>query len=631
MVDVQRQEALGPAERIIDTLLQNCGHMQHNRPGITTADPLSVVGLRWAMVTHKEEDGKKVVYRVDKIGRTKKTRKTKLGTLWADNTVRDEGRRKVGDYRPAGLLSEVAVWMYKQVAEVWKMDNEFAARWASYAYAQEHKDLKVVLAAFMLVQSRRGDPEREGGEILFYDNDYREIGEAMCLLRRKDKRDLDPKLLLRIYDLLTLPEIAQINRDLGFGRSARKPFLGRWPKVIERYLRHRDENIPLLEAQLKHGWRRSIMQLSRRVGFKPTNPKFFEVLRWKQVQAKDGRRGIAIGADVAKAETWEGLSETEICEKIVKDRPGFKRIVGMIPTDPGLTRAIVAAAIEAGSMSDKDLIIASSTLEELGLLQVQEIRERWERAIKAAEDMRAMNIAKRVKSKEVREKLEEAADKAVQEAIKEEVRNIWTYFQVDISSSMEGAIDEAKSHIEKFLQAFPPDQVFVSVFNTSGRRVEIQHASAAGVRQAFRGIHAGGGTDYGAGIRAFSKAPKPPPGTDVLFFYVGDEDAREFSSAVRRSDLNPVAFGLVKVVSPMWMGGGGSCVTDTARILGIPCFQVDTSTFDDVYAIPRTIRNLIAATPIGQRVDATPVSRVSLVERILETELLQKPVWATAA
>lgn len=625
MVDVQRQEALGPAERVINALLTYTDHLYHGRPGVVTPDPASAVGVKWAPVTHKEEDGKKVVYRLDKVG--KKTNKVKIGNLWADSTIRDDGRRKIGEYRPAGPFSEVAVWMYKQVAEVWQMDNEFAAKWASYAFAQEHRDLKVVLAAFMLVQSRKGDPVREGGEVLFQDDDYRDIGEAMMLIRRKDKRDLNPKLLLRIYDLLTLPEVAQINRDLGFGRSARRPFLGRWPKAVERWLRYREDNVPVLGGLVKAGYRRTVMQLCRRVGYKPTSPKFFEALRWKQAQAKDGRRGIAIGVEVAKAETWEGLSETEICERIVKDKPNYKRIVGMVPTKPGLTRAIVAAAIEAGSLSDKDLVICSATLEELGLLQVQEVRDRWDAAVKAAEDMRAANIAKRVKGKEVREKLEEGADKAAQKAVEEDTRDIWTYFTVDISSSMDGAIEEAKGYIEKFLQAFPPDKVFASVFNTAGRVVQVKHPSAAGVRQAFRGIRAGGGTDYGAGIRAFNKAPRPPEGTDVLVIFVGDEEAREFSQAVRQSGLNPVAFGLVKVVSPMWHGGGGSCVTDTARRLGIPCFQVDKATFDDVYAIPRTIRNLVAATPIGQRVEGVKPKRVTLVEKILETELLKKPVY----
>src|SRR5262249_1209285 len=158
--------------------------------------------------------------------------------------------------------------------------------------------------------------------------------------------------------------------------------------------------------------------------------KFFETLRWKQVQADDGRREIAIGKAVSAAETWAGLSERTICERIVRDKPNMKRIVALVPKELGLTRAIVAAAIEAGSLSHKDLVIATPTLEELGLLEVKPVRERWEKAVKAAEDMRAANIASRVKSKVTRELLEEGADIAVQKAVSDVIRNIVVYFMV---------------------------------------------------------------------------------------------------------------------------------------------------------------------------------------------------------
>jgi len=49
--------------------------------------------------------------------------------------------------------------------------------------------------------------------------------------------------------------------------------------------------------------------------------------------------------------------------------------------------------------------------------------------------------------------------------------------------------------------------------------------------------------------------------------------------------------------------------------------------FSDPYAVVRTLRNLIAATPVGVAAGAAPV-RTALVETILKTELLTKPVWA---
>ncbi|MBC8221146.1 MAG: VWA domain-containing protein [SAR86 cluster bacterium] len=615
-------ENLGPAEKIINTVLNFNDHLYHGRPGVVTTDARATLGVKWAPVTHKEEDGKKIVYRLEKHG-AKNTR-VRVGELRDDNFVY-ANNVKVGEYRKPGLFPEAATWLYQQATEVWKLDNEFAAKWASYAYSQDHRDLKAVLAALMLVQSRKGDPIRENDEIVFYDDDHRDVGEAMVLiLRRKDNKDFNPKQLLRIHDLLSLPQVAQINRELGFGRSARKPFLGRWNKAVEKWLRYREENLPLLSGLVKAGYRQTVMELARRTGYKPSTQNFFETLRWKQVQSKDGRRSLAIGQEVAKAETWEGLSEVEICEKIVQDKPNYKRIVGLIPKEVGITRAVLAAAIESKCLSKKDLIIQTPTLEQLGLLNDPEVKNLWEQAVRDAEDMRAANIAARVKNKATKEKLEEAADNAVKAAVEEEMKNIRVYFMVDVSGSMTQAIEEAKHYLEKFLQAFPPEQIHVAIFNTIGRVINIKTPTGAGVRQAFIGQRAGGGTDISAGIRALHKF-RPKENEDVIFFFVSDQGASDFPKAVRDSGLNPMAFGHIQVGQSY-----RHAIENTARTLGIPCFMINKNTFNDVYAVPRTIKNLIMSTPINRDVGKT-ITRKSLVEQIIEHDLLQKPIWAQSA
>lgn len=236
--------------------------------------------------------------------------------------VREDRRsRVVGEYRKPGIYPEVAEWFYAQVAAVWNLDNEFAAKWASYAFGEEHRDLKCVLAAFMLVQSRKGAPEKtDEGEVLFYDEDYRDVGEAMVLTQRKGS-DLTPKALLRMYDVLTLPGVAKINYDLGFTQSDRNPFLGRWPGAVRKWLRYREENPRMLEGLVNAAFRTTVVDLARKVGYKPISSKFFETLRWKQKQAQDGRRTMAIGAELRQAESWAGLSEKEVCARIVEERP----------------------------------------------------------------------------------------------------------------------------------------------------------------------------------------------------------------------------------------------------------------------------------------------------------------------
>jgi len=631
---MDNKETLGPAETIIQSLLAYSDHMVHNRPGVVVADARTTIGVRWTPVTHKEgENGIKTVFSIAKVG--KKQTRTELGTMNGDNKVKN-GRTEVGLYRKSGLFPEVAVWFYKQIAAVWQLDNEFVAKWASYAFQQEHRDLKVVLAAFLLVQSRKGDPVMDGGEHLFDDDDYRNVGEAMILLQEKGK-DLNPKLLLRIYDVLSLPEVAAINRELGFGKSAKHAFLGRWPKAIEKWLRFREENPKMLHGLVKAGFSNTVKTLARRIHYKPTSDRFFDALRWKQKQAEDGRRDMAIGKAVKAAESWDALDEAGVCETIVKTKPSWKRIVGLLPPKIGVTRAVMAATIEAGVLSDKDLIIMTPTLEDLGLFKVQEIKARHAAALAKASDMRAANIARNVRSKELKEEMQEGADKVAQKAVEEVLRGLSVKFLVDVSGSMEGALEAAKPLIAKFLQAFPMDKVHVAVFNTSGREVTIKHSSTKGVEAAFRGIQAGGGTDYGAGVRVLSKYP-PAADEDSLLIFIGDEEARPFDQHVIASGLNPVAFGFLKTVAHGGAAGwrtrhygadNNTAVRATAARLGIPCVMIDDRTFDDPYSIPRTLRALVAATPVGEAAQGAPARvRVTLVDQILQTDLLQKPAWA---
>jgi hypothetical protein len=616
-------EKLGPAEKILQTLLNLADHMVHNRPGLVTPDARHKVGVRWVPVTHKEEDGQKIVYELSRVG--KKTSKVRRGVMRVDMKVVENGK-VVGEYRAPGLFPEVAAWLYRQVAEVWKMDNEFAARWASYAFAQEHRDLKVVLAAFMLVQTRKGDPVLDGGKIAFYDEDFRDVGEAMVLIHRRDGKDLNPKLLLRVHDLLKLPGVAALNRELGFGNSARRPFLGRWSKAVEKWLQFREGNPKMLDGLIKAGFKSTVKDLARAVGYKPETPKFFEALSWAQDQAKDGRRQMLIGVEMARGETWDELTEAQICEKIVAEKLDWKRVVGLLPKKLGVTRAIMSAAVESGSLSNKDLIILTPTLEELGLLEVKEVKVKWDRALKKAEDdMRATNIARNVKSKVVQEQLQVAADTALQKAVEQVTKNLRIYVIIDTSGSMGQSIEKGKMLLGKFLQGFPPDRTHVAVFNTVGRVIQIKHASAAGVANAFRGISAEGGTAHGAGVLALAQFP-PKDDEDSLFIFIGDGgEQRTFEAYVVQSKLRPMAFGFL-----MLPGENFGAVDRTAAALGVPCFRIQENTFDDVYAIPRTVRALVAATPVGMTARATATPRVTLVDTILKTELLIRPSWAAS-
>lgn len=639
------RENLGPAERIIQTLLTYSDHVYHGRPGVVVPDPRSPIGVTWKPVTWKLEGDQRVVYELQKA--SKKTTLRKLGTLGDGAQTKGggvtfhgehvlDGTKQVAEYRMPGLFPEAAAWMYRRIADVWLLDNEFAAKWASYAWAQEHRDLKVVLAAFMLVQSRKGDPIVDGGKVAFHDEDYRAVGEAMVLINANNAKPKkgeapsekglahSPKHLLRIRELLALPEIAAINRLLGFGVSTRKPFMGRWGKAIEKWLAFREENPKLLDGLVKAGYRQSVMEMARHVGYKPTASTFFKTLRWKQAQADDGRRQLAIGEAVAAAESWADKTEREICELITAQKPDWKRIVGMLPAEVGITRAVVVAAVEADCLSSRDLVIITPTLEELGLLAVPAVKDRWEVALKTATDSRAANVAKNVRDTETKEKLVEASDVAAQKAVAEVVKQMRIYFLIDISGSMTASIALAKRYIAKLLPAFPPAQIHICVFNTIGKLVTLKAPSTAAVDAAFLGIAAGGGTSHRAGVLAFAKHP-PKDDEDTLMIFVGDQGEHvSFENEVRATGLRPMAFGFVKLP-----GDPGSAVEETARKLAIPCFELNEKLFEDAYAIPRTLRALVAATPVNNPIaTAVRTPRRTLIDEILDTKLLTKPVWA---
>jgi hypothetical protein len=649
-MDKDTLEKLGPAERIIRTMTPFVDHVVHHRTGIVCPDG-SPVGFSWRYAKYfqhadanahvqKEgerfwagDPGRKVVCLI--TSKHKHDVFTPIGVLEADGKTVKDGARVVGEYRKPGFFVEVAAWLYKQVAQVWRIDNEFAARWASYAYRDKHEDMKVILAAFLLVQSRSGAPVTSDGALAFYDEDLREVGEAMLL--RDDEFFMNAKLVDRVHQLLRLPAIAQINREMGFGKSDRRSVAGRWDKVVHKWLRYREQNPRMFKGMVSAGWRQTVIKLASESRYVPVTPHFFYgTLGWRQVQAKDGRRQLHIGGAVAQAESWQGLSEEQVCEKITADRPGWNRLAGLLPASVGMTKAVMAAAIDAGCLSDREMVNLAPTIEELGLLGVPTYRERLDKALAAATNMRAANLALRMKTKEGQDKLQQAADTAMQKDMAEAVRQLVLYFFIDISGSMKVAIERAKQIIGRLLGGFPLDKIAVVVFRESARIVTIRHASKAGVDNAFLGIEAEGGTNHASAVVCGTAARKPGPGEDAIFMWFGDGGERDYTplvKAVGGCGVQPVAFGFLEMTGPQCQNWG--CVRSAAAALNLPLFDIDERIFGasdtetiDPYAVARSMRAIIAAAPVGAARAAAAPAEKTLIDKIATTELLQLPPWA---
>ncbi len=575
------QEQRGPAERLLDLVLNASAHLWHNRPGINV-------------------DGK-----------------------W----VPAKGHRGGGDKVAPGLFVPAAENLYGRLLDIYGLNNDLMAHFASYALTMtDWRDLKVASAALMLVQPRAGRPiADDDGSVAFYDDDLRRIGEAMVLhYERKSARMMTPKAVLRVAELLEAPEIAELNRAAGFvDATSRKPALGRWPKVAAKWLAYREANPAMLEGLVKAGYKETIKKIARKVGYKPQTERFFAVLGWKQTQAEDGHRELGLeGLELHKSERFDGLSEAEICESIVTGRLTYKEAIGRLPADIGLTPAIMVALLP--TLSDRDLRQLTPTLEELGLMTDPEIRAAWEKAIESATDQRGLNIAKNVQSKDLQQRLEASADAAARNAVKEATgeQDIHVMFLIDRSGSMQGALEKSVEALSRILAGFPADKLHIASFDTMGLVHVPKAPSAVAVAHMLSGVSAGGGTMHIAAVHALSSAGvKVPKEAKLIVFVVGDEAGEQgarFAQCFADEGYRVDAMALILNVAY----GRGRTVTDCARTLGVPFSVVEIEQFDDPYQVPRVLQTVLEAPPPSP--DGA-VKQSAWVEKVMSTPLLQLP------
>ncbi len=580
------ESQVGPAEKLLDLVLSGSAHLWHNRPGVEVAG------------------------------------------VWQAKPKKGQPLPKhAKDVKP-GLHVAAAVRLYEKLLEIYALNQDLFAHFASYALTQtDWRDLKVACAALMLVQRRSGQPIKEDdGAVAFYDDDFRRIGEAMLLFyEKKSTRMITPKAVLRVAQLLETDEIARLNRKAGFGDPAsKKPPLGRWKRAAQKWLQLRERNPAMLKGLVKAGFKETIKAIARKAGYKPDTQKFFEILGWKQKQAEGGHRQVGLGTlTLQKQERFDGLSEAEICEAIVEQRLTYKDAIGRLPKDVGLTPAIMAALLP--SLSDRDLRILTPTLEELGLMADAEVRERWERAIATATDQRALNIAKNVQSKELREKLSEAADNAAQKAVAEATKDVdvRVLFLIDKSGSMQGAIEQSKDALSKILAGFPIDKVHIATFDTMGTVLRPKAPTRAAVQHMLQAIRADGGTTHAAGVRAVHAAGVTFPETARLVVIVVGDEAGEAGDQFARvfRDCGYRVAALAMLVSVAGHGARGNTVRTCAAALQVPFSEVNVSHFDDPYQVTRVLKALLDA-PVA--VGAAP--QQGWVDRVMKTALLEVQV-----
>ena len=347
------------------------------------------------------------------------------------------------------------------------------------------------------------------------------------------------------------------------------------------------------------------------------------MLGWKQKQAKGGHRTVGLtGLKLEKSNRFDDLSEAEICETIESQKLSYKEAVGRLPKGMGLTPAILAALVP--SLSDRDLRILTPTLEELGLMVDADIRARWEKAIASAEDQRSLHIAKNVKNKGLRDKLEEAADaaakKAVTAATKDaDVRVMVLIDKIWIDDECDRKIE--RDPLPRILAGFPEEKVHIATFDTVGTVLKPKAPSRAAVQHMLKAISASGGTVHGAALYALhSSGVKIPEGAKLIVIVVGDEageSGKAFAEAFARYAYKPDALALLlSVAGP---NARGTTVQACATEMSLPFSTVDVEQFDDPYQVTRVLAALLEA-PV-----ATGHRTSAWVDKVMRTKLLTAP------
>jgi len=567
------EDKIGVAEQLLNLLTTFNGHCWHGRPG-----KLDSSG-KWIALTK------------------------------ADNKAIKERTHNFELLQP-GIFKPSVVKAYTAIFELYQLNKELVARFGSYILNKtDWKDMRVLLAAFLLVQGKKGEMLELDGEKI-QDYDYRETGEAMLKFYSKEDRDkmFSPKMIARVKEVLSLPEIISLNRNVAqFGtKNTTKEFLGRYKSAVKDWLEFRELNLPLLDGLVKNGLKDTVITLSKIAQYKPKSKLYFEKLRWKQTTGKGHLyRNIGItDLVIAKANTFEGMRESDICKCIVKDKMTYKTVMGMLPSSIGLTPAILAAVVETGTLSPKDWQILSPSLETFGLLEDRGIKSQWEEnIIPLSYNQRGETIKKGVASAELRRKLEKSSENAAARSVDKVIEDNDIFaFLIDQSGSMEDSIAAACLAIKQFITAYPKERCMITTFNSTGYIHTPKAWTKAGIELMLQNIKANGTTSYGSGIITMAQQPgyrEWIKRKQMVLIITGDEEGESGSSFARsiRNNIGDALKGIVFIPTRHTMTARGndylgSTVRDAVTELKCAYQEIKPEELNDSYHLKNVLQGI---------------------------------------
>ena len=470
-------------------------------------------------------------------------------------------------------------------------DPIFLAHFTSWAMTkQDSKDLKVLSVFFNSLSDADGTNfitlDDAGNKVV---SDFKKPN--LRIVSHSALQMLDPKLAERVIQLARMKfAVGAMGESSHYPRSLQK--------ALKKYLKYREMNPNMIKGIKKAGLGNIFKNLYR-LGHVAPSTESAEILRWSQ---KDGR-------EIKKAEalTFKGLNDIQIAEKIRAEKLSPMVALGMLPKKISPVIAIAVLEQSTGNQA----VILQSLFADQGLLEDKEIQAFFAEKLKTAKE--TLDRVDRINSsinQEVKKAMNSTKASKRKEAFGDDLGSI--YLNIDISSSMNSAIQLAKDYGATIAECVPLEKFHWGVFNSLGKELPQPKTGEKGeFMQLLYGIISNGMTDCFALYERSMKL-----GCNILV-YITDEghNGRDISTVMKYG--KPSAVVIVNTNMTERSGRRDNTLERAFQSQGIPVTVIPPSTIKESALIVQAIKTAMK----GQ---------VVMIDEIMNTELLTLPKWYEA-
>lgn len=475
-------------------------------------------------------------------------------------------------------------------ADLAKNDPIFLVHLTAWAMKSDNKDLQVLSVFFNSLNDGDGTPFFKGSKS--NKPNYRKVSYA-CL------NDMSPHLACRVLELCH--KKFSIDGTLNDGRH----FSTGFRKAFKKYLKFRERNPEGIRAIKNAGLSKKFINMYRMNRVSPSL-EAASILGWSQ---KDGQVNVEKHADYSK------MTSNEIVEELKFTKMNPVVALTLIPQSK-ITTSVAKQLLE--NASGNQAVILYNQFAKNGFLEVKSINDLFKKKVKSSGT--AIDRLDRL-SKDADEE-----DKKDLSIIRSEKRkkvareyNIGSVFiHIDASSSMNSAIDFAKKKSSLIAECIdnPEENFHWGYFNNSGRVLPTPNGfTREDFESALWGVRASGLTDC---IALYKSARFAGAEVDI---YITDQGHNVGSITSRINSFheeNPAIPKPKAAVIVDYSNNRNAMVVNQLesglKNVGIPVTCVDPSSLDQSALVAQAVATAIKG-------------EVSIIEKIMDTELPELPFW----